>query len=261
MAEKIIKKVLDIDLDFFLSAKEILKPMSDVRRLEEGVYIPWSESDTRNFLEKQCELSVNHPIQGASFVQHDEVFYYLRKVMEENEHGFTFDIDHVDAHADLGMGDDSYQYLSESMLWKPLKERPYQEKHAGRTRLTGANYLAFCIACRWVKSLNYINKPEWSDDLPQFLFKGFDVTQNLMLKQFTHEQMQKITNFNYGDWLGTAKKEVPVAVEPEVPFRVIDWRNFKVDGAYDYVFLTQSPGYTPRSSDKLLRIIQSYIKV
>jgi hypothetical protein len=259
MVQKVVKKILDIDLDFFLSRKKTEKPMSDLSRLEDDFYLPWDEETTREFLEKQCGLSQKNRVKGAFFVQHDEVFYFLRTLQERNEQALIFEIDHLDAHADLGMGDDSYRYLSELVLWKTLNERPYSNVDGSRQRVTAANYLAFCIACRWVKSVNYVNRSEWSNDLPSFLFKHFDVTGNLMLKKFEKHQMEKIIEFNGGDFWETAKKELPVAVEPEVSFKVIDWVHFQAKETYDFILLTQSPGYTPQTSDKLIPVITSYI--
>jgi hypothetical protein len=56
-----------------------------------------------------------------------------------------------------------------------------------------------------------------------------------------------------------ALKITSLDFEPLVPFFKIDYNSFNSDGNYDYIFLTQSPGFTPVSSDSLIPVISSYI--
>ena len=56
-------------------------------------------------------------IPGKQLTHHHEVFYEARKFIEEGR-AKIFVIDHVDAHADLGLGDLCYKYLFfEHKIW------------------------------------------------------------------------------------------------------------------------------------------------
>lgn len=251
-------KVLDIDLDFFLSEKHT-GVVTETKRLE-GNYVPWEIQKVRSFLEQNCGLNLNKKISGKIFKHHDEVFYYMRDLQIENDFKIRFLIDHVDAHADLGTGDASYKYISENILQRPLNERCFPEKINGWEGLSAGNFLAFAIACRWLEKLNYINVADWADDLQWFLFQDFNPqTDNIQLKHFSAEQMEKII---YGNGIHEeAKAATPMMLEPKVPFKVIDFNSFISDGRYDLIFLTQSPGFTPASSDQLIPVISEYIRI
>jgi hypothetical protein len=252
-------KVLDIDLDFFLNHKYTGQVWSK-RRLEEGFYKPWAAGDVRTFLEKNCGLDKKRRVPGMYFIHHDELFYHIRKLQEEKDFSLRFSIDHVDAHADLGTGDASYKFLAEDILHLPVKERAYPEKVTGCSSLSCGNFLSFMAACCWIESLTYINDEEEMDDCQWFNLKGFEVDGDaIQLKKFSKEQMDRIVSGNYGDMQEAALAEVPMALEPEVPFRKVDYRAFKAEGQYDLLFLTQSPGYTPASSDQLIPLIREYM--
>lgn len=251
-------KILDIDLDFFLNRKHC-GTVTSIVRLSGTDFIPWTFIDVENFLENNCGLSKTKKVPGKIFTHHDEFFYFLRKLQEQNDFGLTISIDHVDAHGDLGTGDSSYKYIATSVLRKPLTERPYVEIINGLEGLSAGNFLAFAIACRWIDCLNYINNIEWTDDCPWFNFRDFEPNTNfIQLKQFTCQQFQDILYGN-GHMIDRARATIPVAYEPEVPFRVLDYNLFRNTDNYDYIFLTQSPGFTPESSDKLIPIIKQYI--
>jgi hypothetical protein len=251
-------RILDIDLDFFLNNKHIGE-VTNINRLENEYFKPWTDEKVVSFLEYNCGLSIKNPIQGKTFTHHDEVFYLLRDLQLQNNFKYLFQIDHVDAHADLGTGDASYNYISSDLLHRSMQERCFPDKTNGWEGLSAGNYLAFAIACRWVSSLTYINNPDWIDDLQWFFFKDFEVSSNVIqLKKYSPEQMHHI--IYEGDMLELAKATIPIEIEPEVQFQLLDFNNFRSDGKYDKIFLTQSPGFTPLASDKLIPIIEQYIK-
>lgn len=250
-------RILDIDLDFFLNRKRCGTVTSE-ERLSEEEYKPWSSEEFIYYLENKCGLNSNHKISGKVFKHHDEVFYYLRNLQENNNYGLTFDIDHLDAHGDLGLGDSSHFYISSELLHLPINERCYPDKIKGHYGLGAGNYLSFAIACRWITSLNYINQLKWSNDIGWFHFRNFDISTNIIeMKKYTKQQLADFEMFCIPEHM---IKFPPVEIEPEVPFNYIDSTIFQSGGNYDYVFLTQSPGFTPKSSDKLLSIFERYIK-
>ncbi|MES2655886.1 MAG: UPF0489 family protein [Bacteroidota bacterium] len=251
--------ILDIDLDFFLNNKHA--SFSDPKgRLDDKQYIPWNIDDVIKFFDVRCGLNKNNKTSGKCFVHHDEVFYFLRELQEKNDFNLKFSIDHIDAHADLGYGDCSYAYIFSEILFKDLKERSYPNKINGRCGLGKGNFLAFAIACRWVTKLRYINKKEWSEDLPQLLFHDYDITSNFIeLKKFTPDMMDLI--ISYVDIIKKAKETSPLELEPKVPFETIEYSTFQNKIPYDFIFLTHSPNYTPPTSDDLIPIIKEYIYI
>jgi hypothetical protein len=57
-----------------------------------------------------------------------------------------------------------------------------------------------------------------------------------------------------------AGKALPPA-EPRIPFRTVCGPLFHDQGNWDYLFLSQSPAYTPRTSDALIEVILSYAEL
>lgn len=249
-------KILDIDLDFFLN-KKYTAFNETYHRLDPALYLPWQSQKVVDYLETNCKLLKHQKVPGKYFTHHDEAFYFLRRLQEQNAFTLNFAIDHIDAHADLGLGDSSYDYISTELLFKQPLHRPYPAKTEGRDQLNKGNFLLFMIACRWITNLNYVNRTEWMGDIPPFCLKDFDIKSNIIqLKKYSKSQMKKII---YGKFIETAKSINPIALEPEVPFNAIDHNAFFADSVYDYIFLTQSPNYTPASSDKLVPVIQKYM--
>ena len=80
-------------------------------------------------------------------------------------------------------------------------------------------------------------------------FEDFDPSKGFL-------QMKKYRKEDIGSDLPEKK---PLNYEPKIPFQCIDYRNFTADGDFDYIVLSQSPGYTPKESDKLISIFKEYI--
>ena len=251
-------RLLDIDLDFFLNRKAHSVTTSTAR-LDEQYYQPWEESKVLEFMEQRCGLTTDQPIPGRIFTHHDEVFYFLRDLQSKNDNLLEFAIDHIDAHADLGQGDASFKYISTDVLFKPASERQNIDKFNGYEGLSAGNYLAFAIACRWIASLNYINRKDWSDDVFKFHFRDCNPSSGLIeLKKYTDEVMKDM--MGRGPVHEVAHRFPPLELEPPVPFRAIDISDFQSDGNYDYILLTQSPGFTPLASDSLIPLISQYME-
>src|SRR2546421_12770717 len=102
MENKSAIRILDIDLDFFLSNRHMGR-VTETNRLDSHSYKPWKIEKVEEFLENCCGLSKTNKTPGKLFVHHIEVFYFLRQLQEANNFSYKFKIDHVDAHADLGL--------------------------------------------------------------------------------------------------------------------------------------------------------------
>lgn len=246
-------KVLDIDLDFFIN--DIANFRSDFgERLSDNEYFPCKEEKVRLFLEHQCGLSINNKIKGRILNHHHEAFFFWRKLIENNQLKTPFDIVHIDAHADLGLGDASWVYIMQNLLHKPLDKRTYPERFKYKSnyhKFSYANYLAFAIGCRWINTLTFVPHPNWENDLPYLIFKDFDEESGfIQLKKYDKSMDLRVDNIN---------RIIPLNIEPEVPFFIIPSEKFKNKQKIDYICLCKSPGFTPKKADDLIPVISNYI--
>ncbi|WP_211748759.1 UPF0489 family protein [Paenibacillus sp. Marseille-Q4541] len=243
-------KILDIDLDFFIS--DIAHFIGDGgERLDEGYYKPWKPEYVRRFLEDKCGLSLDKKVKGRMIKNHDEAFYFWKELISTGKLVVPFDVVHVDAHADLGLGDASWAYILSDLLRYPPEERT-NPKTTGLEGLGFGNYLAFAIACRWISRLDFVLHPEWDNDLPYSLLKDFDDASGaIQLKLYNRRDID----------VDRIRKAVPLSIEPEVPFCLIKDIDFSTKESFDYIVLCQSPGYTPQSPDLLLDVIADYIEL
>uniref|UniRef100_A9AA45 Uncharacterized protein n=1 Tax=Methanococcus maripaludis (strain C6 / ATCC BAA-1332) TaxID=444158 RepID=A9AA45_METM6 len=234
-------RILDIDLDFFLN-KIMYFPKK--KRPNEQEYIPWDKDQFIEFLENNCNLSKNNKTPGRIVKKHHKAFYFWRELIEKNKLEVPFEVIHIDAHADLGLGDDAYVYIMEELLKNPVEKRTDPEK------IYEGNYLVFAIANRWIKNITYVHHPEAQEDRMQVHFKGYDVNSGyIQLKQ-----VKKILPFDI------LASEI-LCLEPEVPFNLISGKDYLEEGNFDYVVFSISPKYTPKTTDKLLLpIVKEYIE-
>ena len=246
-------RFLDIDLDFFIN--DIANFRSDYgERLDDDEYFPWEEEKVRRFLEEQCGLTKENRIKGRIFEHHHEAFYYWRELIEENLLEVPFDVIHIDAHADLGLGDASWAYIMQNLLHRQLEDRTYPERFRYKSKyhkFSYANYLAFAIGCRWIRTLTFVIHPNWENDLPYLLFKDFSEDSGaIQLRKYDKK-------LNIG--VDSVKKTEPLDFEPEVPFNIVRWDEFKNVSKIDFMCLSRSSGFTPKAADNLIHIIGEYI--
>lgn len=243
-------RILDLDLDFFISDIALFR-VDGNDRLDDTNYKPWSEEETRVFLEKNCGLSKSNRIKGRIIKHHDEAFFFWRELIDKGSLTTPFEVVHVDAHADLGLGDASWAYiLSELLKFSP--EERVNPKTNGIYGLGFSNYLAFSIACRWLSHLTFVHHSKWENDLPFSLLKDFDDSSGaIQLNLFDRKDID----------VDRIRKATPIATEPAVPLRLVNCWDFTTVDPFDYIILCQSPGYTPSSADNLLRIIEEYIEI
>lgn len=237
-------RVLDIDLDFFLHGVAHWRA-SDDERLEPEDVEPWSFDAAMSFLQDRCGLTARLP--GAVVEHHGELFERWRSAIRDGHLATPFHITHVDAHADIGLGDSGYVTLVTELLYRDVSERDGGEERP--KGLGDGNFLAYAIACRWVSSLDYVHNDEGGDDLLTLHMRDCDNDADAIeLKRMSHEEMEK--------WLWRRGDPIPEAVEPAVPFRQLRWNEFVAAAPYDAVCLCRSPGFTPPSSDVLFDAIR-----
>ncbi len=252
-------QILDIDLDFFQDGRFMYLADDENKRLSAKEAQPWYRRKVITFIEKNCGLSKKQKIKGKIFTHHHEVFFELRKLIKLSELEIPLVLNHIDAHADLGMGDCSYVYIMGELLHKPLRQRS-KPKQGDFDGLGFTNYLSFAIANRWIRELNFVINENWRDDIPRsflaennipsmLLFGNYNFT--IQLKKYTKTQ---IDDLNYG------RKCKPIGYEPKLPFNIITYDTFKLHKPCDFVFLSQSPGYTSKETDAFINIISKYIE-
>jgi len=235
-----IMRVLDIDLDFFLNKIAFWKKGN--KRLDEKEYVSWKKEKFIEFLEKNCNLSKNNKIKGRIVKKHHEAFYFWRELIEKNELKTPFEVIHIDAHADLGLGDYSYKYIMEELLHKSVEKRTDPEN------MSEGNYLAFSIANRWISELTYVTHPKGGDDLLNFHFKDYDVKSGIIQLKKTEKIENEIKTIKILD------------LEPEIPFKMVSGKDFLEKGNFDFAVFSISPKYTPKTIDRLIPIVKEYIE-
>ena len=183
--------ILDIDIDFFLDSI-IHNPKTG--RPSNSRVKPWNKEEVINFLEKKCNLDKQRKIKGKFFKTHDKLFYCFRDLINKKKLSVPFEIVHVDAHADLGIGTLSDKYIMTELLYKPVNERT-KPKRGGWEGLSESNFLAFMIACRWISKLVYVHHREIvrsNVDITQSVKKDFDFYSDfIQLKKYQQKNVRK----------------------------------------------------------------------
>lgn len=233
-------RVLDLDMDFFLTAP---CPLAEVgKRPDEDCAKPYSDEEVIRFLEEQCGLSKERPIPGAIFDTHDKALDFWQARISDGSLKAPFEVVHVDTHSDLAFGPPGTGYVLNVVLSRPEQMRGSVESVASYRKaveLDEANYLLFTLAFRWVSRLAYVRNPKSHQDIPRQLL---DEAGNIHLRSFISAMME-----------GKNGKE------PVIPFDVYDdYRTFKQHG-YDFVTMAQSPRYAPKSSDRIMELLRPYI--
>lgn len=114
-------RVLDIDLDFFLAD---CCPLADPgERPDLAGHEPWPEDEVIRFLEEQCGLDAAHPIPGRIFETHDRALLFWEEQIAQGRLSVPFDVTHVDAHSDLGIGYPGPGYVLYNVISMPPEKR------------------------------------------------------------------------------------------------------------------------------------------
>jgi hypothetical protein len=127
-------RVLDLDLDFFLSGTAHYVDSAGERPSAEE-YPPWPLDLAIAFLTQRCQLDARRP--GFVVEHHNELFYRWGEAIEAGQMTKQLEVVHVDAHADLGLGDASYAYLMGELAFEPIEDRYVGPAHAKRCSIWG----------------------------------------------------------------------------------------------------------------------------
>lgn len=232
-------RVLDLDMDFFLSGPCPLAPLGE--RPQEDCVSVWSEEAVVRFLEDQCGLDRDHPVPGAIFDTHDKALDFWAAKVKDGSLQTPFEVVHVDTHSDLAFGPPGTNYVLNVVLSRAPEMRPIIDTYRQAVELDEANYLLFALAFRWVSRLAYVRNPKSHQDIPKQLL---DAEGNIHLRSFISAMMESKNG-----------------KEPVIPFDVYDdYTQFQQTG-YDFVTMAQSPRYAPKSADRIMDIVRRYITV
>lgn len=232
-----IVKVLDLDMDFFLTDACPLAALGE--RPDDGCAEPYGDAEVIRFLEEQCGLSRGRPLPGAIFDTHDKALDFWLSRMRAGELTAPFEVVHVDTHSDLAFGPPGPDFVLKAVLTRKPETRAALRAYRQGVKLDEANYLLFALAFRWVSRLTYVRNPRSRQDVPACLLSG---SGHIRLRSDIAALMEGING-----------------QEPEIPFEAVnDYRAFSQTG-FDFVTLAQSPRYAPRRADRIMELVRPYI--
>ena len=234
-------KVLDLDLDFFL---EDCCPLAEMgKRPEVNGHEPWEEKRIREFLEKQCRLSSKSPISGTVFETHARALDFWEDMIEKKRLTAPFEVTHVDAHSDLGIGYPGPSYILHNVLSMHPSKRNKIDFFRNQHKLDEANYLLFALAFRRISKLENVRNPKSRPDIPVQILTS---SGSIRLESLTSHLFETVNGR-----------------EPEIEFTVFDdYRTFccSEDCHYDFVTAAISPRYLPAEADFIIDIVRQYIR-
>lgn len=231
-------KVLDLDLDFFLAD---CCPLADIgKRPDVRGHEPWNESKIRDFLEDQCCLDKSNPIPGRIFETHDQALDFWEEQIKAGKLSVPFDVTHVDAHSDLGIGYPGPDYVLHNVLCMHPDKRIDPAFFRTQHKLDEANYLLFALAFRRISVLENVRNPKSRPDIP---LKILSAGNMIHLESLSSVLFQSVNGR-----------------EPEIPFIVYDdHTEYHANERFDFVTAAVSPRYLPREGDHIAEIVREYI--
>lgn len=230
-------KVLDLDMDFFLTGPCPLAPKGE--RPDPACASPYADEAVIDFLENRCGLSREHPLPGAIFDTHDKALDFWQARMREGALRAPFEVVHVDTHSDLAFGPPGTDFVLKAVLSRKPELRPALPNYRAGVKLDEANYLLFALAFRWISRLVYVRNPRSRQDVPTHIL---DFDGNILLRSDVSALMEGING-----------------MEPAIPFEVVDDYTAFCETGYDFVTMAQSPRYAPATADRIMDLLRPYV--
>ena len=234
-------RVLDIDLDFFLADT---CPLAEPgQRPALAGHEPWSKDAVREFLRERCGLSPEARVPGRVFETHDGALFFWQELIRAGRLTAPFDVVHVDAHSDLGIGRPGPGIVLNGALCQRLENRCDGHVYAERGQLDEANYLLYALAFRWVRRLENVRNPKSKPDLPPALVARRDAAGSptaLRLRPPLPELFERMNG-----------------PEPEIEYREYPCGEaYRAEAPFDFASLAISPRYAPREADALVEAVE-----
>jgi hypothetical protein len=248
-----VMRVLDLDLDFFVSPTPKGLDTDPAKRLDGSRYSIWTPQEVTHFLEQRLGLSTAARVPGRVATTHDMAFDTWKTGLASGQLTAPFEVIHVDNHADLGVGDAGWHYLTTELL--------HQDSLMWATPRSGAitegNYLAFAVAAGWVRSIIYVAPPCRFREDGEYL--GEDRMQCYFLDNTPSSGELTLPVYERGASAMPGMR--PLRRLPTISFKTQNANDVRIEEPFDFAFVAQSPRYTPVEADELLPIIQRYLKL
>jgi len=255
--------ILDIDLDLFQSECVDRRPRDKNSRVDgDPTYpciTPWTEARLQHFLESQCGLSQDNPVPTFYVEHHMEVFDIIKHLISIGYISVPVEILHSDAHADLGCGDTSPDYIDREILQLQIHDRDNPKRFDLNNKSTwggldDGNFLLFAIACGWVSHLTYIHHPQRFNDIPMSIFPN-DVPESGTIQLYCWP-IQEMNADPYAYW----KRPSMGIPEPPVGFSRVLVDQFNNQQQISLAFVAKSPSYTISAVDNFYPILHKYLR-
>lgn len=127
--------------------------------------------ESKEFFGKNCGLNTERKIPGRVFETHDGALQFWQELIAAGQLSVPFEVAHIDAHSDLGIGRPGPGFVLNSVLPISPAERADIKRYYEMKQLDEANYLLFALAFRWISRLENVRNPKSRPDIPQFAFR------------------------------------------------------------------------------------------
>jgi len=162
-----------------------------------------------------------------------------------------FDLVHLDAHSNLGSGDEGWFYVLTELLALPAGRRV---EHAAFAHVTPENYLLFATAFGWVRTMTFVAQHTWRPDVLDILYEERAEAGSGTLRLGRYDRLLLGPALEMG-----TPRPAPLALDPPVPFRVHGPGDYHETMPFDRVVVSRSLSYTPPEADRLLDVVADYL--
>lgn len=181
---------------------------------------------------------------------HDGAFHWWQQLIDAGKLIAPFHVTHVDAHADLGYAgwySAEQEFVGKKLLHRPVTERP--DFILNNSGLNAGNYLLLAVACQWITDITYIlHEDGSSNDIPNWIFRDKSAAIYIELPVI-HPDAKPFL----GNGLPALQREPKVRLRPNFA------DDYVAQHEYEFVVLSESPQFTPISSDALIDVVREYI--
>lgn len=230
--------VLDIDIDLFVDPRARTSSTRQGGRVT-GVEA-WPYERVRHYLEFAVGVTTHEKLSGGAFETHDQILDALSDI------GSPIRLFHLDAHADLGIGLNCYDFYASFVAIEPVNRPARLHEFLPKE----GDFLLYAIACGFVARLDYVTHADVYMRAPDIPI-GMDKWEQMYTAGHLHIKRFTGTEEQFGE------RERPETPDRSIPIRMYDRDELQLrDIAFDYMFITRSPWYTPVGSDRTYRMLQ-----
>jgi hypothetical protein len=242
-------RVLSIDLDVFVEPPVMFVGDDNPRPCDADHRVA-SVHEVTGFL-LRCGLDQTSPVRGIVMEYHVELFHQLRSMMDSGLLHRPFDLVHADAHADMAAG---ISMAPRRIMTEVLFEAPERRVPLAAEFVTSADWLAWAVACRWVKSIVHVRHSAElaaTRDYVDCWFRDDNPSSGIV-------EMKAYEPSRFPDlYCGTG----PAHVEPPTAFRTCELNTYRTSCSFDLVSICRSPAFVPPNADALLPILASFVRI